>query len=108
MYSPVEPSRARRPLRAPALRASETVVRVLSFRNAAGELCVTKSAVSHGVVPALEDHLGLRLLIPRLAGFHRRHPEIDVCLDATVEAVDLARTNVDLAVRYGHENVGAE
>jgi len=64
-------------------------------------------AASHPI-PALEDHLGVRLLIPRPVDFHRQHSEVDVCLDTTVEAVNFARTDVDLAVRYGHENVGAE
>jgi LysR family glycine cleavage system transcriptional activator len=138
------------------LRAFEAVARLLSFRKAAEELCVTKSAVSHQV-QALEDFLGVRLLsrggreisltksgqaflpevqtaldrlaaavtrlrprasdrpltisllptfavrwlIPRLADFHRRHPEIDVRLDTSLEAVDFARTDVDVAVRYG-------
>lgn len=39
-------------------------------------------------------------LIPRLAGFTRGHPGIDVRIDAAFEARDLVRDGFDLAVRY--------
>ncbi len=40
-------------------------------------------------------------LIPRLAGFTREHPGIDVRLDASFEPRDLLRDGFDVAVRYG-------
>ncbi len=40
-------------------------------------------------------------LIPRLAGFTREHPGVDVRLDASFERRDLQRDGFDLAVRYG-------
>jgi DNA-binding transcriptional LysR family regulator len=40
-------------------------------------------------------------LIPRLAGFTRAHPGVDVRLDASFERRDLVREGFDLAVRYG-------
>lgn len=40
-------------------------------------------------------------LIPRLPGFTREHPRIDVRLDASFESRDLERDGFDLAVRYG-------
>ncbi len=40
-------------------------------------------------------------LIPRLAGFTRDHPGVDVRLDASFERRDLQREGFDLAVRYG-------
>ena len=40
-------------------------------------------------------------LIPRLAGFTREHPGVDVRLDASFERRDLLRDGFDLAVRYG-------
>jgi LysR family glycine cleavage system transcriptional activator len=43
-------------------------------------------------------------LLPRLLQFHVVHPEIDVLLDAADEVVDLARGQVDLAIRYGNGN----
>lgn len=42
-----------------------------------------------------------RWLIPRLGGFHGRHPEIEVRLDTSIEPVDFSRSDVDLAIRYG-------
>lgn len=39
-------------------------------------------------------------LIPRLAGFHRRHPDIDIRLHSSNEVVDLHRdSSIDLAIR---------
>lgn len=40
-------------------------------------------------------------LVPRLAKFHARHPDIDVRIDATNRVVDLARDPIDLGIRYG-------
>jgi LysR family glycine cleavage system transcriptional activator len=40
-------------------------------------------------------------LVPRLARFYARHPDIDVRLDANAELVDFARDDVDVAIRYG-------
>jgi LysR family glycine cleavage system transcriptional activator len=39
-------------------------------------------------------------LVPRLDRFHRRHPEIDLLIEATTELADLARGDADLAIRY--------
>lgn len=39
-------------------------------------------------------------LIPRLAGFTRAHPEVDVRISASLEVVDLERSDLDLAVRF--------
>ncbi|MDR6288501.1 DNA-binding transcriptional LysR family regulator [Inquilinus ginsengisoli] len=42
-----------------------------------------------------------RWLVPRLDGFTRGHPGIDVRLSASNDLVDFQRDGVDLAVRYG-------
>jgi DNA-binding transcriptional LysR family regulator len=42
-------------------------------------------------------------LIPRLAGFTRDHPGVDVRLSAANEMVDLERAGFDLAIRYAPE-----
>lgn len=42
-----------------------------------------------------------RWIVPRLAAFSARHPEIDVRLEHSTRLVELARENVDVAVRYG-------
>lgn len=39
-------------------------------------------------------------LIPRLAGFTRSHPGVDVRIDASLERRDLARDGIDVAIRY--------
>lgn len=39
-------------------------------------------------------------LIPRLARFTAAHPDVDVRISATLDLVDLARGDVDLAVRF--------
>lgn len=39
-------------------------------------------------------------LIPRLAGFTRAHPEVDVRISASLDVVDLDRSYLDLAVRF--------
>jgi LysR family glycine cleavage system transcriptional activator len=42
-----------------------------------------------------------RWLLPRLADFQTRHPEIDVNVRATSALIDFDRDAVDLAIRYG-------
>ncbi len=43
-------------------------------------------------------------IIPRLASFRARHPQIDVFVSADDRTVDLARGDVDIAVRYLSEH----
>jgi DNA-binding transcriptional LysR family regulator len=40
-------------------------------------------------------------LIPRLASFHDRHPDIEIAVASTVRVVELAAEDVDLAIRHG-------
>ncbi|EDP66995.1 glycine cleavage system transcriptional activator [alpha proteobacterium BAL199] len=42
-----------------------------------------------------------RWIVPRLAAFSARHPEIDVRLEHSTRLIDLAREGVDVAIRYG-------
>lgn len=52
-----------------------------------------------------------RWLVPRIAGFQRAHPDVDLRLLATDEVVDLAAGAADLAIRYGrgpHAGLAAE
>lgn len=139
-----------------ALRAFEAAARYQSFKEAAGELNVTPTAISHHI-KSLESYLGLVLfdrqvrkvtltdvgmqlypvlrdgfdgfaaaldrlacnkkrarltisatsaftskwLVPRVANFHILHPEIDLQLHASDDAVRLDENNVDIAIRYG-------
>lgn len=54
-------------------------------------------ALTISVLPSFATHW----LIPRLADFSRRHPDIDVNVRASQSLVDFASDDVDLAVRYG-------
>lgn len=139
-----------------AVRTFEAAARHLSFNNAAEELNITPSAVSHQV-KTLEEFLGVQLfrrlnrqvqltsegaaflpplraaldqidaatartianrqsgplvisaapsfgtrwLVPRLTGFQEAHPEIEVRPIISVDIVDFARSDIDLAVRHG-------
>jgi len=42
-----------------------------------------------------------RLLVPRLAAFQSRHPELDLRLHASTQPVDFAAQQIDAAIRYG-------
>ncbi|MGV6874790.1 LysR substrate-binding domain-containing protein [Pseudochelatococcus sp. B33] len=44
-----------------------------------------------------------RWLMPRLPGFTGAAPGVDVHVEATEELVDLRRSDVDVAIRYGHQ-----
>jgi LysR family glycine cleavage system transcriptional activator len=43
-------------------------------------------------------------MIPRVADLKRKHPEIELRLDASMEAASFTRSDVDLAIRYGQGN----
>ena len=45
-------------------------------------------------------------LIPRLARFTAVHPGVDVRISATLDVLDLARSNIDVAVRFVPSSVG--
>ncbi|WP_266171913.1 transcriptional regulator GcvA [Dyella subtropica] len=42
-----------------------------------------------------------RLLIPRIADFQTRHPELDLRLHASTQPIDFATQQIDAAIRYG-------
>lgn len=41
-------------------------------------------------------------MVPRMSGFRKRHPDIDVRILTSDTIVDMVRDNVDLAIRFGH------
>lgn len=43
-------------------------------------------------------------LLPRLGGFMERHPDVEVDVNASIELIDFAKDDVDLAIRYGAGN----
>jgi len=145
-----------------SLRVFEAAARHNSFRQAADELNITASAVSHGM-QTLEDWLGVelffretrglrltpageaylplisdalamlakateqlpgrkgtgklvvssaptfanRLLLPRLADFTEKHPELQVTLNTSRRFVDLPLDAVDVAIRMATEAASA-
>ena len=145
-----------------ALRSFEAAARHCSFRDAAEELCVSHSAISHQI-KQLESHLGVELftrksraveltklgrlyypilreafdriaegtelvtaphsasiltvqmystfairwLIPRLPGFNKPHPEIQVRLNTSQADVDFQQDDVDLCVMIGEPSSAA-
>src|SRR3954463_7531479 len=63
-------------------------------------------ASRRGQMLTVSVHPGLASywVIPRLADFQRRHPEIDVSLLPNTALVDFSREDIDMALRYGPGN----
>lgn len=55
------------------------------------------SALTVSVPPSI----AMKWMVPRLAAFKTRHPDIDVRLSSDVEFPDFSREDVDIAVHYG-------
>ena len=108
------------------LRQLETFLQTKLFDRSAGRLALTETgrryldridpaireiqSATEAVLPApdraavrltLPPSLAVTWLIPRLGGFERDHPNLDLQLIPTTRVVDLRRDHVDLAVRYG-------
>ncbi len=75
---------------AEAFERIETAVGALTASTAPGLLRLS-----------VEPGFAVRWLAPRLAGFRRLHPRIEVALDPTAALSDLRHDPVDLAIRYG-------
>ena len=68
-----------------------------------------KSAVEHmyeehhskQLIITVEPSFSSAWLIPKLAEFRVLHPDISVLIDSSAQLVDLQRSNVDIAIRYG-------
>src|SRR4029450_7126486 len=67
--------------------------RALRSREQTGSLTVS-------VMPSF----AAKFLVPRLGGFRRAHPDIDVRISASERLVDFAREDVDVGVRSGRGN----
>lgn len=73
-----------------ALTLMGAAVDRLHKRDEGGELTVTTL-----------DSFAAIWLVPRLGGFRRAHPEIDVRIATSDDIADFAQTDVDVAIRYG-------
>ena len=60
-------------------------------RDAVGVLTVT-----------LLPSFAARWLVPRLGRFRQAHPDIEIRIAPTLETIDFAQDDVDIAIRYGH------
>jgi len=81
-----------RPVRE-ALEKLGDASRTLRSREQTGSLTVS-------VMPSF----AAKFLVPRLGGFRRAHPDIDVRISASERLVDFGREDVDVAIRYGRGN----
>jgi LysR family glycine cleavage system transcriptional activator len=70
-----------------------------SMAEATAAVLGTGSAASLTV--SLEPAFAVCWLVPRLAGFRARHPDVELVLDPSSELVDFRSEAVDLAIRYG-------
>ena len=68
----------------------------------------TSQAMEQGAEGAINvstlDSFASKWLLPRLRGFRRRHPGIDVRLSTADHLVDFVNDDIDLALRYGPGN----
>ena len=53
------------------------------------------------LIVTVEPSFASAWLASKLAGFHARHPKVSVLVDSSPEIVDLARSEADIAIRYG-------
>jgi LysR family transcriptional regulator, glycine cleavage system transcriptional activator len=56
---------------------------------------------SRVVTVSMLSTFAMRWLLPRLGTFNEAHPDIDVRLSTSVELADLARGDIDCAIRFG-------
>ncbi len=56
---------------------------------------------SGGLAVTMLDSFAAIWLVPRLGRFRSQHPDIDVRIATSDDSVDFARSDVDLAIRYG-------
>ena len=70
-----------------------------AFEAAIGR--ITRAASRAQVTISATSAFTAQWLVPRMAGFRNRHPDIDLHIYASDDAVDLADDTVDLAIRYG-------
>lgn len=58
------------------------------------------------LVVSVEASFATAWLVPRLEGFRAQHPDVTVLIDSNQTIVDVARGDIDVAIRYGVESPG--
>ncbi len=53
------------------------------------------------LIISVETSLATMWLVPKLDAFRAKHPKVSVLIDSTQVIVDLPRSDVDIAIRYG-------
>lgn len=53
------------------------------------------------LIISVEASFATAWLVPKLEDFRRKHPAIDVLIDSSQQIVELAQSDVDVAIRYG-------
>ena len=59
---------------------------------------------SKQIIISVEPSFSSVWLVPQLAQFRMTYPDISVLIDSSTQLVDLERSNVDIAIRYGVQN----
>ena len=68
---------------------------------AEGVSAIRDYQVSKPLTITLPPTFAARWLMPRLMRFQKRHPEIDVRIDATYKLVDIINQDIDAGIRFG-------
>lgn len=71
------------------------------FRELDAAVALASGAANSTLTVSVAPVFASKWLVPRLAGFRKLWPEYRVRLDASVELIDLDRSDVDVAIRVG-------
>lgn len=82
--------------------AADMDARALAILRRAGREAGLTGTVRLTATEALAE----RFLVPRLAGFHRRHPGIDLVVLSDPRSLSLARREADVAIRLARPRAG--
>jgi LysR family glycine cleavage system transcriptional activator len=89
------------------LQLTESGRRYLPFvrealdRLRAGEEVLRKAERSAVLTVSVSPNFAAKWLVPRLGAFSKSYPDLDLRISAIARHVDLAREDIDLAVRHG-------
>lgn len=62
---------------------------------------ITGAGADRAVQVSVTPMFAAKWLMPRLAGFRRRHPEVELMINPTSQRVELRPGGIDIAVRHG-------
>jgi LysR family transcriptional regulator, glycine cleavage system transcriptional activator len=80
------------------------VVRDAFDRIALGTARITKQHKSAILTVSTSPDFAAKWLVHRLGRFSEQHPDIDLRISASLDHVDFAREDIDMAVRHGQGN----